>query len=300
MPNPVHIKYDAGDAQPELVGFETPRFLPAGQELPITLYWRTDALITDNPALYIHVYDARGELLGQWDAYTGNGLYPPRLWQPNEIIADEYRVPVKIPDVYPPIGRIEVGMARVSDANVLPARNPQGEIITPSLARFKFSQTPPPLDAARLVLGDQFQIVNTALKARRGAEETYFDTTASIPIRLMPNDVLSLRVSLGARQIPDANYALFAHVVDANGKIVAQKDAEPLDNQYPTSLWNAQELVGNTLEMQLPSDLVAGNYTLEFGMYRSDTVQRLPLTGTDWGIWRAQKDQIVAPLEVAP
>ncbi|OQY90071.1 MAG: hypothetical protein B6D41_09990 [Chloroflexi bacterium UTCFX4] len=299
VPNPVHIKYDAGDAQPELVGFDAPRFLQ-GNELPLKLYWRTDNPIPRDLPMYVHVYDARGELIGQWDAFTGNGLLPTHLWQPNEIYADEYRVPLIIPDAYPPLGRIEVGMTRVGAANVLPARNPQGETITPSLAQFKFSTTPPALPEPRLRFGNQFQVVNTAVKARRGSAEISFETTEPKPIRVKPNDVLSLWVALGARQIPDADYTLFAHVVDANGKIVAQKDAEPLDNQYPTTLWNAEEIVGNTLEMQLPRDLAAGTYTLEFGMYRAKDLQRLPVSGTDWGRWRVEGDHIVTPIEVAP
>ncbi len=298
-PNPVHIKYDAGDAQPELVGYDAPRFLQ-GNELPLKLYWRTDSRTAQDLAMYIHVYDARGELIGQWDAFTGNGLYPTRLWQPNEIIVDEYRVPLKIPDAYPPLGRIEVGMTRVGAANVLPARNPQGETITPSLAQFKFATTPPALPEPRLRFGNQFQVVNTAVKARRGSEEISFETTEPKPIRVKPNDVLSLWIALGARQIPDSDYTLFAHVVDANGEIVAQKDAEPLDNQYPTTLWNAEEIVGNTLEMQLPRDLAAGTYTLEFGMYRAKDLQRSPVSGIDWGRWRVEGDHIVTPIEVAP
>lgn len=300
VPNPVHIKFDAGDGQPELVGFETTRFLRAGQELPVRLYWRTASPIGQDLAMYVHVYDVRGELIGQWDAFTGNGLYPTRLWQPNEIIVDEYRVPVQVPDAYPPIGRIEVGMAHVGDSNVLPARNPQGQTITPSLAQFKFSQPTGLPAAARVVLGEQFNLVNIGVGARRGTQEIALDENSAQTVSLKPGDVLIVRVMLQARQIPDADYTLFAHLVDASGNIVAQRDAQPQNNTYPTSLWNANEQTSDNLEMTVPRDAAAGKHTLEFGMYRASDLQRLPIKGAEWGIWRVEGDHLVAPVEIAP
>ena len=289
-PNPVHIKYDAGDAQPELVGFDAPRFLQ-GNELPLKLYWRTDSRTAQDLAMYIHVYDARGELIGQWDAFTGNGLYPTRLWQPNEIIVDEYRVPLKIPDAYPPLGRIEVGMTRVGDADVLPARNPQGETITPSLAQFKFFK--PTERANETVLyqfGEEFDLTQLGLDGQNGA--------AALSVK--PGESLRLAVALQARKPLTDDYTLFAQIVDANGKILAQYDAQPLENSYPTSLWNPNERVQDTLTWNVPRDAPAGDYDLIFGLYRARDVLRLPIRGADWQGWRARGDHLVAPIQIAP
>jgi len=289
-PNPVHIKYDAGDAQPELVGFDAPRFLQ-GNELPLKLYWRTASPTAQDLAMYIHVYDARGELIGQWDAFTGNGLYPTRLWQPNEIIVDEYRVPVKTPDAYPPLGRIEVGLTRVGDANVLPARNPQGEMITPSLAQFKFAK---PIERANETalyqFGEEFDLTQLGLDGQNGA--------AALSIK--PGESLRLAVALQARKPLADDYTLFAQIVDANGKILAQYDAQPLENAYPTSLWNPNERVQDTLTWNVPRDAPAGKYDLIFGLYRARDVLRLPIRGADWQGWRVAGDHLVAPIEIAP
>lgn len=298
VPNPVHITFDAGAAQPELVGFDSPKFLPPGQELPLTLYWRTASPIGDDLAMYIHVYDAQGHSLGQWDAYPGNGAYPPSQWQPNEIIVDQYRVPVTPPDISPPIGRIEVGMTRVGAATVLPAHNPQGETITPSLAQFKFSQPAGAPVPPRLTLADQFNLLNIGTSAKRGAQDIQFDTDSSATISLRPGDTINLQVTLQARQMPDADYTLFGHVVDEKGNILAQRDAQPLNNSYPTSLWDKNEQVTDTLEMQIPQDAPAGTYILEFGIYRAGDLQRLPVNGNRWGVWQIAGDHVVATIEI--
>jgi len=296
-PNPVHIFFDAGGAQPELVGYDAPRFA-RGNELPLTLYWRTAAPIAEDLAMYVHVYDARGNLLGQWDAFPGNGLAPTRLWQPNEILVDEYHVPVALPKEYPPLGRIEVGLSRVGSQVPLTARDPAGNEITPTLARFKLSQPTGARVDTRAVLGEQFGLVALTVGAQRGAQGILLDANPAQSISLRPGDVLNVRVTLQARQIPDADYVLFAHVVDAHGNIVAQRDAQPSDNLYPTSLWNENERVGDVLSVPLPQNLVAGKYSLEFGVYRADNLTRLPVEGANWGMWQVQGDHLVASIEV--
>ncbi len=299
VPNPVHIFFDAGAAQPELVGYDAPRFLQ-GNELPVTLYWRASAPLAEDLAMYIHVYDAQGNLLGQWDAFPGNGLAPTRLWQPNEILVDRYRVPVKFPQTYPPLGRIEVGLTRVGSPLPLIARDPQGNEITPSLTQFKFSQDATAQGAARAAFGEQFDLLDATLRVQRDSQEIILNENNASSFALRAGDVLNVDVILRAREIPDGDYVLFAHLADAQGNIAAQRDAQPRDNMYPTHLWNANETVSDTLAVTVPQNVTQGNYALEFGIYRADNLARLPIHGAAWDIWRLQGDHLTAPLQIAP
>lgn len=301
VPNPVHIRFDAGDAQPELVGFETTAVLPQGKKLPLTLYWRTDKPIAANLAMYAHVYDAAGNLLGQWDALPGNGNMPTPLWQPGEIIVDHYEIPLETPVQDPPIGRIEVGLTRAGTYLPLVARNPSGQEITPMLGAFKFAQLPGQPADALATFGDQFRLVEIGLEAERAEQQIRFDTSATAPVRLKAGDVLHVLANLQAQRPPDSAYVLFAHLVDGSGKIVTQDDQQPYGGAYPTTMWDAYERVGTTLTLTVPPDTPAGDYRLEYGMYRDDNLQRLPVTGDNWGIWRVEPDHLVAtPLTVAP
>jgi hypothetical protein len=65
---------------------------------------------------------------------------------------------------------------------------------------------------------------------------------------------------------------VFVHVVNANGEIVAQSDSQPLNGQYPTSIWSPGEIVVDERFIRL----VPGTHRIFVGLYRWDTGERLP------------------------
>jgi hypothetical protein len=73
------------------------------------------------------------------------------------------------------------------------------------------------------------------------------------------------------------DYTVFVHLRQAEGATVAQADHRPLGNLYPTSLWPVGELIRESSELELPSDLPAGNYDLWVGFYLLGTGERLPV-----------------------
>lgn len=74
-----------------------------------------------------------------------------------------------------------------------------------------------------------------------------------------------------------ADYTTFVHVRDSSGNTVAQADIQPLAGTYPTSRWQPGEIVTDEILLPLPPDLPPGTYRLLVGMYRWDTLQRLPV-----------------------
>jgi 4-amino-4-deoxy-L-arabinose transferase-like glycosyltransferase len=75
----------------------------------------------------------------------------------------------------------------------------------------------------------------------------------------------------------DVDYTVFLHVRDEQGKTLAQRDNQPLDGLYPTSQWQPGESVTQPLDVKLPRGLPPGSYSLHVGLYRLDTMARLPL-----------------------
>ncbi len=301
VPNPVHIRYDANGARPELVGVNAARKVYAGKELPITLYWRTDSPIADDLYAYIHIYDSQGVLVGQWNAFPGNGLLPPRVWQAGEIILDNYRVPISI-DAAPLAGHIEVGLTRVGSTRPLVARDPAGQKITPTVARFKVSD---PHQMASSVPAEWSWDNQLEMLAFDVSEFQFgipiSEPPASVPSpSLRPGDVIQVRYSLRAQidNLPD--YTVFMHLVNAEGKVTAQYDGQPYDGEYPTSLWDAGEVVSDEFAIVIPHDAPAGDYTLEFGIYRNSDNGRLPVSGSALGNVRGAGDHLViGPLTIA-
>jgi len=82
--------------------------------------------------------------------------------------------------------------------------------------------------------------------------------------------------------IPD-DYTVFVHVRDAQGANVAQRDAQPLGGDYPTHQWRAGETVIDPYRIDLPAGLPPGEYRILVGMYRLETMERLPVAGDTSG-----------------
>jgi 4-amino-4-deoxy-L-arabinose transferase-like glycosyltransferase len=77
---------------------------------------------------------------------------------------------------------------------------------------------------------------------------------------------------------PEADYTTFVHVRNSAGTTVAQIDVQPLGGEYPTSRWKAGELIPDEILLPIPPDLPADTYQLLVGLYRWDTLERLPVT----------------------
>ena len=81
----------------------------------------------------------------------------------------------------------------------------------------------------------------------------------------------------------DHNYTAFVHLLGptnpaTGGPLWAQDDSEPCRTFYPTSIWDAGEIVIDTFTLELPQDIPPGQYTLHTGFYELRTLERLPVT----------------------
>jgi hypothetical protein len=75
----------------------------------------------------------------------------------------------------------------------------------------------------------------------------------------------------------EKNYKVFAHLVDSDGRLVAQRDSEPAGGSRPTTTWLPNEAITDRVGLLLPPDLEPGEYGLLVGMYNPETLERLPL-----------------------
>ena len=94
---------------------------------------------------------------------------------------------------------------------------------------------------------------------------------------LYPGDILPLTLVWSAGTIPPERYKVFVHLVDDNGKLIAQTDAEPVGGFYLTNQWKAGEEVSDNYGVLLPDDIIPGRYGVVVGMY-DFSGQRLQVT----------------------
>ncbi len=75
----------------------------------------------------------------------------------------------------------------------------------------------------------------------------------------------------------DRDYKVFVHLSSLDdGAIVAQYDGMPRDWTYPTSWWDKDEIITDTITLDT-SGLSPGHYEVAVGMYNPDTLERLPV-----------------------
>ena len=97
------------------------------------------------------------------------------------------------------------------------------------------------------------------------------------PLAPAPGQTLAVKLYWQSVAITDQAYKVFVHLLDANGQIVAQRDAVPRDGTRPTTSWLPGEVITDEYPLALPADLAAGTYTLQVGMYNTLTQERLPM-----------------------
>jgi len=100
---------DAG-AVVELLGYDVaPPQLAPGDELSVTLYWRSLNVVATRYIVFVHLLDSSGRIASQVDAMPLNGARPTTGWLPDEVLTDPYSLAVS-PDTPPGEYLIEVGL----------------------------------------------------------------------------------------------------------------------------------------------------------------------------------------------
>ncbi len=94
-------------------------------------------------------------------------------------------------------------------------------------------------------------------------------------------DVLTLTLHWRADQTPAARYKVFVHLVDANNRIVAQRDGDPVSDTRTTTTWRAGDSIADNYGIMIDAGTPPGEYTIEIGMYRADNGARLPIARSD-------------------
>lgn len=85
--------------------------LRPGDVLQLSLFWTTDAPLTEPYKVFVHVIDASDHILAQHDSEPGAGLQPTTGWMPGEVVNDNHGILIPLAA---PAGayRLAVGLYR--------------------------------------------------------------------------------------------------------------------------------------------------------------------------------------------
>ena len=235
----------------DLVGYQADSLAP-GQPLTVTLYWQPRQRIAAETQLFTQVLDRNGNAIAAIHDWPLNGVYRVSAWRPGEVIPLTYTFAIPA-EAAPGPYRLAAGAFDLAHQ-----------------------------ERALLTTGDDLAIAGTLkipIPPNNLTPAQWLNVAFGDSIRLAgytlasTTDSLHLSLFWQAAAAPEADYTVFVHVVDANGVITAQSDSQPLNGQYPTSIWSAGETVVD--ERTIP--VASGAYQVFIGLYRWDTGERLPV-----------------------
>ena len=90
---------------------------------------------------------------------------------------------------------------------------------------------------------------------------------ADLQITPSPNHPITVTLVWRAEETPSASYHVFLHLLNAEGKLVAQSDGVPANWTRPTTGWLLGEYIEDARVLTIPPDAPAGEYALLAGLY---------------------------------
>jgi hypothetical protein len=271
IPQPLAVNFNN---QVQLLGYDLPtRRIQPGERLPLTLYWQGLAYMGEDYQIFDNLLDSQQHRWGGYDRRPRDG-YSTLLWAPGEVITDAFGVPVD-PAAPNGIYSLDIGLYHKTGSGpislpVMQDDQPGGQSSL-RLGPIKVGGPPPgvtvdqPEPQVKLgqTLGGQITLVGYDLN------------NCQQPIE---NCQLSIKLYWRTEAVPGADYTTFLHLRDAANKNVAQKDSPPAAGRYPTSLWDAGEVIVDEITLPL-AEVTPGRYTPVVGLYNLATGERLAVPG---------------------
>jgi hypothetical protein len=138
IPQTVPLPVDALDMQyravanlggkVQLLGYNIESGLRPGNGIRLTLFWQALQKMDKEYTVFTHLIDGEGNIRGQKDNPPVDGFYPTTLWEPGEIVRDQYDMTIS-PEALPGEYQLEVGMYLVETGERLEILAEDGSVV---------------------------------------------------------------------------------------------------------------------------------------------------------------------------
>lgn len=233
--------------------------LAAGEPLRVTLYWGALQPIDQSYRTIIEAVDSTGRVVATRKFIPFGGRFETRRWQPGAFFADEYTLTLP-PSRETRVLTVQIGLYRVyGEPRRIPINGAGDGVFAVGRIKTAPASTPTSIASAtsRATFGSAIQLDDVVF----GPDQLTFEWSV-------------------LRQ-PAADYTLFVHVLDGEGRQIGQQDAQPFEGQYPTGLWDTGERVRDARVIPLPAEA----RRIRIGWYDARTGERLPAQKPDGSAW---------------
>ncbi len=234
----------------------------------VRLYWRAHEALPRDYTQAVLLVGPGGERLGGIDTFPGMGRAPTRFWEPDEILVDDVALPVAWDADGPLAASIRVALYEDRFDNTLPVRDRAGGALGTSaeIGRVRLGRQRPwdegdPSYPLEVQLGDGMRLLGYDLERQSDGDDValelalYWECVAPI----------------------SEHYTVFVHLLDAEGQIVGQADAPPLEGAFATPFWRPGDRVRDLYRLAVPVEHFGERLTLRVGLYATLSGARLPV-----------------------
>lgn len=230
-----------------------PAAVQAGDPLTVDVRWGATAAVAADYDYCVNLV-GEGGAAGQQECQPISPDWPTGQWQANEVARSLHTFRV---DPFLPAGSYRLVLSLRHRAT----GEAQGDTLEPGAVQVnalpRQFTAPAPQHPAGVRFGDDIQLHGYDLDVRA--------------------DNIALTLYWQADRRLERTYKVFVHAVDATtGVLLAQVDAAPRNWAYPTTWWEAGEVVDDPIMLSLGAADQA-HARLEIGLYDEATGERLPL-----------------------
>jgi hypothetical protein len=232
----------------DLVGYQTSEFA-AGEPFTATLFWQPRQEIQADVQMVVQVLDRRGGKVAAVHDWPLREAYRVRAWRARETMPLSYRFQIP-PDLPPGPYHLIAAPYHLMQQRRIPTLEGQDRAHVATVKAPLPPSTAAPAQRIEAEFGDQIALKGYTLSPSAGSLEVTLFWQAQAPL--------------------ETDYTVFVHLV-GGGQMVAQADAQPLEGQYPTSIWDAGETIADRHVVAAPP----GEVQVYAGLYQWQTMERL-------------------------
>ena len=239
----------------------------AGEILPLTLFWEALAPFEERYSVFIHILDEENHIVGQRDAEPGGGANLTTLWEPGQVITDNYGIFIN-PGTPPGLYNIEVGMYSLASGERLTESKTRENRILLNPIEVLRPEGPPSLEelAPRHRLDDVYNEELALL-----GYDMYplgYEHEPERPVR--PGEALHLNLYWKAKRAPNADWFLGLSLKDERGKEWFYRESHLSTPGYPTTRWESGEVVRGQHDLPIPPEAPPGRYYVKAHLFPMD------------------------------
>jgi 4-amino-4-deoxy-L-arabinose transferase-like glycosyltransferase len=286
---PLNVRFDvrdadtvSGDGNLRLLAYRmSPETARPGDQVTLTLFWRATTPLESPPGGGPAAAPSNGRPTGApltvfvqlapqnpekqvagVDDYLGTSHYPSQVWQPGETVRQVHRLQLPDDAPAPALYWFNVGLYSDPDGERLPVMA-DGNLVPDRAVR----------------LGPLRVLSEDVLKPRQEVDYRLGSAIrlTGYDVEVVGADSVGVTLYWQAVAAPDQGLIAFVHLLDGEGRLVAQHDGPPCQGDYPTWAWRTGDVVPDSHTLLLPSDHKPSTYHLHVGLYRSEDGVRIPI-----------------------